>query len=62
MVILVIVGWGVSGEISTRGISLDLTLNIVSGNNLVPSGNKPLPKLMLAQIYVAIWRHSDRMI
>ena len=26
-----------------------------SGNGLVPSGNKPLPKPMLSHIYVAIW-------
>ena len=29
-------------------------VNIVSGNGLVPSGNKPLPVPMLTQIYVAI--------
>ena len=28
-----------------------------SGNGLVPSGNKPLPKLMLTQMYVTIWHH-----
>ena len=32
-------------------------VNIISGNGLVPSGNKPLPEPMLTQIYVAIWRH-----
>ena len=32
-------------------------VNIGSGNGLVPSGNKPLPKPMLTQIYVAKWRH-----
>ena len=31
---------------------------IGSGNGLVPSGNKPSPEPMLAQIYVAIWRHQ----
>ena len=33
-----------------------MTLNfqaICSGNDLVPSGNKPLPEPMLTQIYVA---------
>ena len=29
--------------------------NIVSGNGLVPSGNKPSPEPMLIQVYVAIW-------
>ena len=33
------------------------SINIGSGNGLVPSGNKPLPEPMLTQIYVAIWRH-----
>ena len=28
-----------------------------SGSGLVPSGTKPLPEPMLAQIYVAMWRH-----
>ena len=29
--------------------------NIGSGNGLVPSGNKPVPGLMLTQVFVAIW-------
>ena len=33
------------------------SVNIGSGNGLVPSGNKPLPEPMLTQISVAIWRH-----
>ena len=33
------------------------SVNIGSGNGLVPSGNKPLPGPMLTQISVAIWRH-----
>ena len=33
------------------------SVNIGSGNGLVPSGNKPLPEPMLTQINVAIWRH-----
>ena len=33
------------------------TVNIGSGNGLVPSGNKPLPEPMLTQISVAKWRH-----
>ena len=28
-----------------------------AGNGLVPSGNKPLHDPMVAQIYVAMWRH-----
>ena len=32
------------------------SVNIGSGNGLVPSGNKPLPGPMLTQIYIAIWR------
>ena len=32
-------------------------VNIGSGNGLVPSGSRPLPKLMLTQFYVTIWRH-----
>ena len=29
-------------------------VNIVSGNGLVPSGNKPLPEPMLTQFYVSL--------
>ena len=36
---------------------LMITHNIGSGNGLVPSHNKPLPKPMLTKIYVAIWCH-----
>ena len=32
-------------------------VNIGSGNDLLPDGTKPLPKPMLTQFYVAIWRH-----
>ena len=32
-----------------------LMINIGSGNGLVPSGTKPLPEPVLAQIYLAIW-------
>ena len=32
-------------------------VNIGSSTGLVPSGNKPLPEPLLAQINVAIWRH-----
>ena len=32
-------------------------VNIVSGNGLVPSGNKPLPAPILSKIAVAIWRY-----
>ena len=33
------------------------SVNIGSGNDLVPSGNKQLTGPMLTQIFVAIWRH-----
>ena len=33
------------------------SVNIGSGNGLVPSGNKPLPEPMLTKISVAIWCH-----
>ena len=33
------------------------SVNIGSGNGLVPSGNKPLPEPMLTDISVAIWCH-----
>ena len=32
-------------------------VNIASGNDLVLSGNKPLPELRLTQISVTIWHH-----
>ena len=32
-------------------------VNISSGNDLVPSDNKPLPEPMLTKLYVTIWRH-----
>ena len=37
------------------------SVNIGSGNGLVPSHNKPLPEPMLTQISVAIWRHQATM-
>ena len=54
--ILVIDGWAISCEVALMWMSLDFTgsVNIGSGNGLVPSGNKPLPEPMLNQIYVAI--------
>ena len=33
------------------------SVNIGSGNGLVPSGNKPLPEPILTQISDTIWRH-----
>ena len=36
-------------------------VNIGSGNDLVPSGNKPLPEPMLTQIHVAKWHHKATM-
>ena len=41
-------GSGISYEIALRWMPLDLI-----DDGLVPSGNKPLPELMLTQIYVA---------
>ena len=40
----------------------NLTVNIGSGNGLVPSGNKPLPEPMLTQSLVALWRHYAPML
>ena len=37
-------------------------VSIGSGNGLVPSGNKSLPKPMLTQTYVDIWRHKATVI
>ena len=36
------------------GLTDDKSVNIGSGNDLVPSGNKSLPEPMLTQIYVVI--------
>ena len=58
--ILVIGDRGISCEIALIWMSLGLhwsSVNIGSGNGLVPSGNKPLPEPMLTHIFVAIWRH-----
>ena len=33
------------------------SVNIGSGNGLVPSGNKPLPEPMLTKLSNTIWRH-----
>ena len=35
-----------------------MIVNIMSGDGLVPSGNKPLSEPMLTLIYVAICRHQ----
>ena len=55
-------------EIALIWMSLDFTdsftVNIGSGNGLVPSGNKPLPEPMLTQISdsdLAIWCHQATM-
>ena len=37
------------------------SVDIGSGNGLVPSGNMPLTGLMLIQFYVIIWRHQGTM-
>ena len=58
--ILVIDGWDFSCEITLIMKVTGLhwwSVNIGSGNGLVPSGNKPLPEPMLTQISVAISRH-----
>ena len=56
--ILVIDGWGISCEIALNVTGLHWwSVNIGSGNGLVPSGNKPLPEPMLIKISNAIWRH-----
>ena len=39
----------------------DDEVNISSSNGLVPSGTKPLPKLMLSPIIVDVWRHEGTM-
>ena len=38
--------------------SLTISVNIGSGDGLVPSGTKPLHEPMVTQFYVAIWRHQ----
>ena len=38
-----------------------MKVNIGSDNGLVPSGNQPLPKLMVTTVYVAIWCHKATM-
>ena len=38
--------------------SLMITVNIGSGNGMVPAGNNPISEPMLTQISVATWRHS----
>ena len=59
--ILVIGGWGISCEINCPDMNVIglhwWSVNIGSGNGLVPSGNKPLPEPMLTQISVDIWCH-----
>ena len=58
--ILVIDGWGISCEIALIWMSLDFTddqSTLGSGNGLVSSGSKALPKPMLTQISVTIWCH-----
>ena len=40
-------------------MALDLTddVNIGSGNDLAPSGNKPLPEQMFIKFCVTLWCH-----
>ena len=40
----------------TQDLTDDKSTLIQVMNDLVPSGNKPLPEPMLTHIYVAIWR------
>ena len=35
--------------------------NIVFGNGLIPSGNKPLLGRMFSQIYIVLWHHYVKM-
>ena len=43
-------------------MSNDFTdVNIGSGNNCVPSGNKPHPGPMLTKLFNAVWRHQATM-
>ena len=59
--ILEIDGWGISSEIALIFMSLGLhwwSVNIGSGNGLLPDRNKPLPEPMSTQIFVAKWRHE----
>ena len=54
--ILIVDGWGSSGEIAYRLLSLDLAgwdVDFGSGD-----GNKPSAEPMLAQVSNAIWRHQ----
>ena len=45
-----------SDELIILGLTDD-QVNVGLGNGFVPSGNKPWPKPMLTQFYVAIWHH-----
>ena len=56
--ILVTDGWG--SDMNVTGLHW-WSVNIGSGDGLVPSGNKPLPEPMLTQIYVAKWHHQVSM-
>ena len=59
MLTLVIDGWGITCKIVLK---INVTgancwsVNIGSGNGLMPPGNKPLPEPMLTEFYVALWR------
>ena len=58
--ILVTDVWGISCRIALIWIATGLhwwSVNIDSGNGLVPSGNKPLPEPMLTKIPVTIWHN-----
>ena len=52
---------GTNCEIDLRWVNImelpEWDVNIGSGNGLVPSGNKPLPEIMLTAIYVVVWHH-----
>ena len=52
--IVVIDGWG--PNMNVTGLHW-WSVNIDSGNGLVPSGNRPLPEPMLTQVSLAIWCH-----
>ena len=61
MLILSTDDWGIFCDIVVRCMSQDLTYhksgNDGSGNNLVPSDNKPLPEPILAKINLCLFEN-----
>ena len=54
--------WCTGCEIALGCMPQNLTVNIGSGNGLVPLGNKPSPEPMLTLVYAAVWCHYATMI